>query len=167
MLTNVIYGYIHMTHEQIFQHRTCAPDQCCTFVNQTARYGYTGSGRNGKSIRYLQTTGIPVYSRSPEDWYACSDSGSKDGLYRKAIAKADQKATTACKCFWANVKRDRHPGVRNFFVQCPQAWLKKGGLQDKLDCSIVLIVCQPRKFHKYIIFWFQTRLGPQVIQTIG
>ena len=152
MLTDAIYSFIYMTHGQIFQHRTRAAYQFCTFTHQKLRHYCPGSYSNGRPIQHLQTTSLPVCSRSKDNWKAYSDSGFKDSLYGQAIPESDPGASATCKENWENIERDCYPGSGNLSPQWPGAWLKEERLQNRSSLNIVLTACLPRKSFNFISF---------------
>lgn len=164
MLTNAIYGFMYMTHGQIFQHRTCTAYQFCTFTRQASRHCCTSSCSNGGPIRHLQTTSLSVCSRSNDNWQASSNSGPKDSLYGQAVPESDSGASATCKENWENIKRDCHPGSGNFSPKWREAWLREAKLQNRFSLNIVLTDCLLRKSVKFISFWCRIKLGEQVLK---
>ena len=164
MLTNAIYGFMYMTHGQIFQHRTCPAHQFRTFTHQVSRHCCTSSCSNGGPIRHLQTTSLSVCSRSKDNWQACSNSGPKDSLYGQAIPESDPGASATCKENWENIKRDCHSGSGNFSPKWREAWLREAKFQNRSSSNIVLIDCLLRKSFKLISFWFRIKLEKQVLK---
>ena len=166
MLTDAIYGFIYMTHGQIFQHRTCTAHQFRTFTHQAPLHCCTGSCSNGGSIWHFQTTSLSVYSRSKNNWKACSNSGPKDSLYGQAIPESDSGASATCKENWKNIKRDCHSGSGNFSPKWREAWLREAKFQNRSSLNIVLTDCLLRKSFKFISFWFRIKLGKQVLKAV-
>jgi len=142
MLTDVIYGYINMTHGQIFKQRTCLADQCSPLLDQKTQHCYQGRRRDVSSIQYLQTPSVPLYPRSSKDWGQRSHSRIKDCIHRQIIAETDSGIKRPCKRDRTEFKRNCNTGLRKITLQRPEAWLKD--LQSKLNWNFVLIDCQPR-----------------------
>lgn len=166
MLTNAIYGFIYMTHGQIFQHRTCPAHQFRPFTHQRPLHRCTGSCSNGRPVWHLQTTSLSICSRSKDYWKACSNSGPKDSLYGQAIPESDSDASATCKEDRENIKRDCHSGSGNFFPKWREAWLREAKFQNRSSLNIVLTDCLLRKSFKFISFWFRIRHGKQVLKAV-
>lgn len=144
MLTNVIYGNIHMTHGQILKYRTRPADQCSPFLDKETRYRCKSGFRDGRSIQYFQAPGIPLYPRSSKGWKQHTDSRNQDCFYRQVVSEADSGAARQCKSFRTEFKRNRNPGLRKISLQRPEAWLKK--LQNKSSWIFVLTDYLPRNY---------------------
>ena len=164
MLTDAIYGFIYMTHGQIFQHRTCTAYQFRTFPHQASRHCCTCSCSNGGPIRHLQTTSLSVCSRSKDNWQACSNSGPKDSLYGQAIPESDPGASATCKENWENIKRNSHPGSGDLSPKWREAWLREAKFQNRSSLNIVLTDCLLKRLYRLISFWFRIRFGKQVLK---
>ena len=164
MLTNAIYGCTHVTHGQIFQHRTCSAHQFRTFTHQTSRHRCTSGCSNGRPIQHLQKTSLSVCSRSKDNWEACSNSRPKDSLHGQAIPESDPGASETCKEDWKNIKRDCHSDSGSFSPKWREAWLREAKFQNRSSLNIVLTDCLLRKLFKLISFWFRIKLGKQVLK---
>ena len=152
MLTNVIYGFINMTHGQIFQQRACPAHKCGTFAYKKVRYHSTSPKRNGYSIRYLQTSSLSVYSRGPKDWSPHSDTRAQNCVYRQVDSQSDPKTATIFNTIGKLIEPDRYPGDRNFSAQRPPAWQKTGEYQNRSGLNTALIDYQPRNLHWFTNF---------------
>ena len=164
MLTNVIYGFINMTHGQIFQQRTCPANKCSSFIYQEARYHSPSCKCNGRSIRHLQTSSISLYSRGPKDWNPYSDTRVQNCVHRQADSQSDPKAATVFDTIRKLSEPDCYTGPGNFSAQRPSTWQKAGEYQNRSSLNIVLIDCLLRKSFKFISFWSRIKLGKQVLK---
>jgi hypothetical protein len=147
MLTNVIYGFINMTYDKIFQHRACPTNKCSAYPYQKIRYHNTGCKRHEKFIRYLQATGISLYSRSSKDWSPYSGTGAQNRIHRQAGTEADPHVAKIFKTIRSLFKRDCNPGFGQFSPQRPTKWQKAGEHSSRFSLNIVLIDYRPRKLH--------------------
>ena len=164
MLTNVIYGFINMTHGQIFQQRTCPANQCSAFTDKRVRYHSSSCKCNGRSIRHLQASSISLYSRGPKDWNPYSDTTAQNRVHRQAESQSDPKAATVFDTIRKLSEPDRYPGPGNFSAQRPTTWQKAGDYQNRSSLNIVLIDYLLRKSFKFTSFWFRIKLGKQVMK---
>jgi len=147
MLTNVIYGFINMTHGQIFQQRTCPANKCSAFTYKKTRYHSPSCKCNGGSIRHLQASSIPLYSRGPKDWNPYSDTTAQNRIHRQAGTEADPHVAKIFKTIRSLFKRDCNPGFGQFSPQRPTKWQKAGEHSSRFSLNIVLIDYRPRKLH--------------------
>jgi|GEM_PF-3895693 len=145
MLTNVIYGIIHVANGKILKYRTRKAHQRRHRADQRIWYHYQGYSRNGRSLPNLKTPSIPIYSRGTEDWRQNSHTRFQNYIYRKAVSKTDSNNTRLCQSFRAYHKRYRNQGLRKISIQRPKAWLLENQLQNKFIWNIVLTDYQPRK----------------------
>jgi len=150
MLTNVIYGFINMTHGKILKHRTSHADQYSRCLNQKAQHRYRSCCRDGRSVQYFQASSIPLYPRSQKNWYQRSDSRTKDCIYCQIISESDSSVKGPCKIIRDEFKRNRYPGLRKNSIQRPEAWLKD--TPKKSSLIFVLTDYQPRKLRWHINF---------------
>ena len=147
MLTNVIYGFINMTHGQIFQQRTCSANQCSTFTYKRAQYHRPCCTCNGGSIRHLQASSLSLYSRGAKDWKPHPDTRDQDRVHRQADSPSDSKATTVFDTIRQLSEPDRYTGPGNFSAQRPTTWQKAGDYQNRSNLNTVLIDYQPKNLH--------------------
>jgi hypothetical protein len=164
MLTNVIYGFINMTHGQIFKQRTCPTHKCIVFAYKKARYHSTSSKCNGCSIQYLQASSLSLYSRGPKDWNLYSDTRAQNRVHSQIESQSDRKAATVFNTIRKLTEPDCYTGPGNFSAQRPSTWQKAGEYQNRSSLNIVLIDCLLRKSFKFISFWFRIKLGKQALK---
>jgi hypothetical protein len=147
MLTNVIYGFINMTHGQIFQQRKCPANKCSAFTYKKARYHNPSRKCNGRSIRHLQASSLSLYPRSPKDSNPYSDSRAQNRVHNQAGTQSDPKAATVFNTIRKISKPDCNTGAGNFSAQRPTAWQKAGEYQNRSSLNIALIDYQPKNLH--------------------
>ena len=147
MLTNVIYGFINMTNGKILQHRACPTNKCSACADQKVRYHNTGRKCHERSLRYLQATGIPLYSHGSKDWRPYSGAGDQNGIHRQAGSQSDPHLEKIFKTIRSLVKRDCDTGSGHFSPQRPTKWQKAGEHPSRFSLNIVLIDYRPRKLH--------------------
>ena len=147
MLTNVIYGFINMTHGQIFQQRTRPSNKCSAFTYKKAQYHSPSRKCNGRSIRHLQASSISLYPRGPKDWKPYSDTRAQNRVHRQADSQSDPKAATIFNTIRKLSEPDRYTGPGNFSAQRPTAWQKAGEYQNRSSLNIALIDYQPKNLH--------------------
>lgn len=147
MLTNAIYGFINMTYVKIFQYRTCTTNQCSAYAYQKIRYHNTGRQRHERFIRYLQATGISLYSHGSKNWSPYSGTGAQNRIHRQAGTEADPHVAKIFKTLRSLFKRDCGTGSGHFSAQRPTTWQKAGEHPSRFSLNIVLIDYQPRKLH--------------------
>ena len=144
MLTNVIYSFINMTHDQIFQQRTCPANKCSAFTYKKTRYHSTSRKCNGRSIRHLQASSISLYSRGPKDWDPYSDTRAQNRVHNQADSQSDPKVATVFNTIRTLSEPDRYTGPGNFSAQRPTAWQKAAEYQNRSSLNIALIDWKPR-----------------------
>jgi hypothetical protein len=125
MLTNVINGFINMTHGQILQYRTSPTDQYCFPLPKTAWRRPKSSNRDDETIQSLKTTSLQVYTRSQETQKKYSDSGDQDGFYCKIISELDSKVKRSCKVYRTKFKRNCYPSFGSISLRWTKTKLKK------------------------------------------
>ena len=147
MLTNVIYSFINLSHDQIFQQRTCPANQCSAYSYKRAQYHNASRPCNGCSIRHLQASSISLYCRGAKDWNLYSDPRVKNRVHCQADSQSDPKAATVFDTIRNLAEPDRYTGPGNFSAQRPRAWQKAGGYQNRSSLNIALIDYQPKNLH--------------------
>ena len=147
MLTSVLYSFIYMTYDKIFQQRACATNKCSTYAYQTIRYHNTGRMRHERSLRYLKATGISLYSHGSKNWSPNSSTGAQNRIHRQACTEADPHLEKIFKTIRSLFKRDRGTCSGHFSPQRPMQWQKAGEHPSRFSLNIVSVDYQPRKLH--------------------
>ena len=147
MLTIVLYGFIYMTYDKIFQHRARATNKCSAYAYQRIRYHNPGRGRHERKLRYLQAAGISLYLYGSKNWSSYSGAGAQNRIHGQAGAELDPHLEKIFKTIRSFFKRDCYTGFGHFSPQRPTKWQKAGEHPSRFSLNIVLIDYRPRKLH--------------------
>lgn len=145
-----------MSHDTILKHRQNPPTECRI---QLAGTGLP-IGRSCHSIEpaiwLVPQTGIPLSSGSP---------GNRRTRFGRITLYSDHPQNTCGYCEPASVAcsnqrydnwRDCGTGHRQFSRQAAPPWLIAIGEVIKLSWNLLLIVCMPLNWSRFLPFWFQT-----------
>ena len=155
-----------MTHDKILQTRQSSAHQHCLGFDKKRRILIKGSDVIDQKISYLQTSSLPLHTRSRTDWGKGSCPGYKDGLYRKAIQEYDHNPSKICQDHRAKLERDSEPSLRSLFSKRPEAWLREEKGLEKLSWNTAMTGCHRKRSCKLIGFWFLKRSGSRPVQRL-
>lgn len=142
-----------MAHDKILQTGTSPAYQYCVGFDKERRIFIKGNGGIGEAISHLQTSGLPLCTRSRSDWKADSGTGYKDCLYGEAIQKPDQGTSKICKEYRAKLKRDSDPSIGSPFAKWSEAWLRGGNASEESSCNTAMTGCHRKRSGKFISSW--------------
>ena len=98
-----------MTHNEVNSCPECSTDQYRTVIDKTTQYCLKGSKSNGRTVRYLKTSGVPVFGSSERDRSRTAHSRPKDSFYCKAVSEYYPVTKRICEKVRQESERDRHP----------------------------------------------------------
>ena len=142
-----------MTYDKIIKPGARTTYQYCVGFDKERRIFIKGSDGIGKAISHLQTSGLPLYTRSRTDWKADSGTGYKDCLYGEAIQEPDHGTSKLCKEYRAKLKRDSDPSTGSPFAKWSGAWLRGENASEKSSCTTAMTGCHRKRSCTFISSW--------------
>ena len=155
-----------MTYDKIIKTATCPAYQYGIGFDKERRIFIKGSDGIGKAISHIQTSGLPLYTRSRTDWKADPGTGYKDCLYGEAIQEPDRGTSNICKEYRAKLKRDSDPSTGSPFAKWSEAWLRGENASEKSRCNTAMTGCHRKRSYKCMGSWFLKKYGNGFMQVI-
>ena len=148
-----------MTHDKVYQYRTCKENQYGSRPSQRIRFDCRGCICFVIPIRNVEATGVSLCKGGRVCRQENTSARSESCLHGQTLPKSYAGDTAICPIQGTNAKRSGHPGPGGFSLQRSEEWLSRGKGFEKLKLNTVLTDCQHEKSGKHTRFLFLTKLG--------
>jgi len=98
-----------MTHNEVNSCPACATDKYRTVIDRATQYYLKGSRCNGRTVRYLKASSLPVFRSGEKDRSRTPHSRSKDSFYREAVSGHYPGTEGICEEVRKEFERNRYP----------------------------------------------------------
>ena len=145
-----------MSYDAILKHRQNPPAEC------HIPFAGTGSpiGRSGRSlvptVWLVAPTGIPIPSGSAGNQCASLGRFTFYSNHHQNTSGCRAAASITCANQWHDYWRDCGAGPRQFYRQVAPPWLIAIGEVMILSWNLLLIVCMPLNWSRFLPSWFRT-----------
>lgn len=153
-----------MTHDKVYQYRTCKENQYGSRPSQGIRFACRGCSRPVIPIRNIEATGVSLCEGGRVCRQENTSARSKDCLHGQTLPKSYAGAAAICPIQGTNAKRSGHTGLGGFSLQRSEAWLNRGKGFEKLSLNTVLTDCQHEKSGKHTRFSSLTKFGARALE---
>lgn len=153
-----------MTHDKVYQYRTCKENQYGSCLSQGIRFACPGCRRPVIPIWNIEATGVSLCEGSRDGRQKNTGARSEGCLHSQALPKSYAGAATICPIQGANTKRSCHTGLGGFSLQGSEAWLSRGKGFEKLSLNTALTDCQHEKSGKHTRFLFLKKFGVRALE---
>jgi hypothetical protein len=134
-----------MTYDKILQIGTSSAHQHGFGSDKKRRITIKYSIGTGETIWHLQTSGLPLCTRSRNDWETGSRPGCKDCFYGEAVQEFDQSTSKICKDHRAKPERDSESSAGSLFAKRSEAWLRGENAPERSSWNTAMIGCHRKK----------------------
>ena len=145
-----------MPHDTILKHRKNSPAECR--IRHAGTGIYLGGSRRGidQKVRAITPTGLPLSTGSAGNRWAGVGYFTVYPNHDQNARGCSEPASVTCSNQWYDHWRNCGDCHRQFSRQVAPPWLIAIGEVMTLSWTMLLIVCMPLNWSKYLPFWFQT-----------